>query len=91
MIRLDANSPECGWEPLMDWMVAVGYDPVATRSIEIDEASLIATFELFVVDDAGRKVTDENGEELATYTEVVALTEMPPRRSTYTVLDGNHG
>lgn len=42
-MRFDADSPECGWDPFMEWMRSEGLDPAAAKALAVDESAMTAT------------------------------------------------
>lgn len=79
MIRVDTKSPECGWEPFIAWIAQHGITAHDVRSVEVDEASMTATFEVFRRTN-GRAQVKPGTNEVWTYTTTVPITELPPRR-----------
>ena len=79
VIRIDSQSPECGWTPLLDWCESQGLDPFNIKSIELTGEGT-ATIEEVVRDAAGKHIVDElNGEyEVRTAPRPVLLSSPPP-------------
>lgn len=77
MIEITTRSPEVGWQPLMDWIRAAGFDPDDIRSVVVDEEAMRATFELIRRTNGRPQVADG---ELVTWTTTVPIRELPPRR-----------
>lgn len=79
-LRIDTRSPECGWEPFVDWLRSQNLDPVNVRDIDIDEDTMHAKVTLYKRTPSGKRYLDRHG-QVAAKTRTIPINSLPPRRT----------
>lgn len=74
-MRFDTDSPECAWEPFMEWMRSHGLDPRDAKSLDVDESAMTVTVHEY--ETPRRVVVDKLAMKDP---RTVPIASLPPRR-----------